>query len=197
MAQERIDDFIEMAKDYARAEKELEMQQWVFVSFERKDEYGNYIRLFSYDLPREVFERRRWVADWRNAKLICKYPKGNVRYSLSFYDRRLGKDEKMQKCLRELVSAKAQVSKMKRIISEYVSYHKEHDLFFNEDNDAELSMAREKLARKEAGVKAAEERLKNKIIELNSLSLQKVTRVTGRDETQDLPPIAPPIGANH
>lgn len=173
MAQESIDYFIQLAKDYAMAEKDLGIQQWVFVSFERKDEYGNYIRLFSYDLPREVFERRRWVADWRKAKLICRYPKGNVRYTLSFYDRRLGKNEEMQKCLRQLVSAKAQVTKMKRIISEYVSYHKDHDLFFDKDNDAELSRAREKLARKESGVKAAEERLKNKIMELNLLSLQK------------------------
>lgn len=33
MAQESIDDFIQMAKDYAKAEKDLEVQRWVFVSF--------------------------------------------------------------------------------------------------------------------------------------------------------------------
>ena len=38
MAQESIDYFIQMAKDYAKAEKDLEVQHWVFVNFERKDE---------------------------------------------------------------------------------------------------------------------------------------------------------------
>lgn len=42
MAQESIDYFIQMAKDYAKAEKELEVQHWVFVNFERKDESNNY-----------------------------------------------------------------------------------------------------------------------------------------------------------
>lgn len=45
MAQESIDYFIQMAKDYAKAEKELEVQHWVFVNFERKDESNNYVRL--------------------------------------------------------------------------------------------------------------------------------------------------------
>ena len=34
MAQERIDDFIQLAKDYAKAEKELEVQHWVFISID-------------------------------------------------------------------------------------------------------------------------------------------------------------------
>lgn len=166
MAQESIDDFIQLAKDYEKAEKDLGVQHWVFVTFERKDENNSYIRLFSYDLPREVYERRRWVADWRKAKLVCRYPKDNVRYTLSFYDRRLGKDTGLQKCLRSLVAAKAQVTKMKRTIERYVSYHKDHDIFFNEGSDSQLAIAREKLRTKEAGVRAAEERLKAKIEEL-------------------------------
>lgn len=174
MAQESIDDFIQLAKDYARAEKELGVQQWVFVSFERKDESSSYIRLFSYDLPREVYERRRWVADWRKAKLVCRYPKDNVRYTLSFYDRRLGKDTGLQECLRSLVAAKAQVTRMKRTIERYVSYHKDHDIFFNEDSDSQLAMAKEKLSKKEAGVRAAEKRLEGKIRELSENDIAMV-----------------------
>ena len=40
MAQERIDDFMQMAKDYAKAEKELGVQRWVYVSIEQKYENG-------------------------------------------------------------------------------------------------------------------------------------------------------------
>ena len=63
MAQERIDDFMQLAKDYAKAEKELEVQHWVFISIERTDGRCNYEHLFCYDLPREVYERRRWVIE--------------------------------------------------------------------------------------------------------------------------------------
>lgn len=110
MAQERVDDFFQMAKYYAKAEKDLGVQRWVFIGFERKDGY-NYIRLFSYDLPREVFERRRWVIEWRKARLVCQYPKDNVRYTLHFYDKRLGLDVRLNEDLNKLIAAKAQVKK--------------------------------------------------------------------------------------
>lgn len=163
MAQESIDDFIQMAKDYAKAEKDLDVQRWVFVSFERIDEQGNYVRLFSYDLPREIYDRKRWVMEWRKAKLVCKYPKGNVRYTLSFYDKRLGLDTRINEDLKRLLAAKAQVTRVRRKIEEYVSYNKVHNMFFDESTDADLLQAREKLAIKIANVRAAEERMKLKI----------------------------------
>lgn len=162
MAQESIDYFIQIAKDYVKAEKELEVQRWVFVSFERKDGYS-YIRLFSYDLPREVFERRRWVIEWRKARLVCQYPKDNVRYTLHFYDKRLGSDMRLNEDLNRLIAAKAQVTKVQRKIDEYVVYNKAHNLFFDESTDTDLLKAREKLATKIANVKSAEVRLKIKI----------------------------------
>ena len=78
MAQERIDDFMQLAKYYAKAEKELGVQHWVFITIELTDRNCNYVRLFSYDLPREVYERRRWVIEWRRSKFVCQYPKGDV-----------------------------------------------------------------------------------------------------------------------
>ena len=163
MAQECIDDFMQMAKDYAKAEKELEVQHWVFISIERTDGRCNYERLFSYDLPREVYERRRWVIEWRRAKLVCQYPKGNVRCYTSYYDKRLGMDTRLNEDLRRLISAKAQVTKVHRKIEEYVAYNRAHNLFFDENTDTDLKKAREKLVTKIANVKAAEERMKSKI----------------------------------
>lgn len=167
MAQESIDDFIQMAKDYAKAEKDLDVQRWVFVSFERIDEQGNYVRLFSYDLPREIYDRKRWVMEWRKAKLVCKYPKGNVRYTLSFYDKRLGLDMRMNEDLKRLIATKAQVTRTRRKIDEYVAYNKAHNLFFDENTDAYLLKAREKLAIKISNVQEAEKRLKLKIKQIN------------------------------
>ncbi len=162
MAQERVDDFFQMAKYYAKAEKDLGVQRWVFIGFERKDGY-NYIRLFSYDLPREVFERRRWVIEWRKARLVCQYPKDNVRYTLHFYDKRFGNNIQLNKDLNRLISAKAQVTKVQRNIDKYVAYNKAHNLFFDESTDVDLLKAREKLEAKIANVKEAEERMKLKI----------------------------------
>lgn len=163
MAQERIDDFIQKAKYYAEAEKELGVRHWVFITIERTDGHCNYERLFSYDLPREVYERRRWVIEWRRSKFVCQYPKGNVRCFSSYYDKRLGTDNRLNEDLRRLVAAKAQVTKARRKIDEYVAYNKANNMFFDESTDADLQKARKKLADKEAGVQAAEERLKSKI----------------------------------
>ena len=68
--QESMGDWFQMAKDYAKAEKELKIERWVYISIEYKDE-GKLepVRLFSYNLPREVYERRRWVIRWRLSKL--------------------------------------------------------------------------------------------------------------------------------
>lgn len=167
MAQEPIDDFIEIAKAYAKAEKDLGVQKWVFISIERTDGRCNFERLFCYDLPREVYERRRWVIEWRKAKLVCKYPKGNVRYTLSFYDKRLGLDMRMNEDLKRLIATKAQVTRTRRKIDEYVAYNKAHNLFFDENTDAYLLKAREKLAIKISNVQEAEKRLKLKIKQIN------------------------------
>lgn len=160
--QEKADDFFQMAKDYAKAEKELGVQRWVSISIEKADG-GNNERLFSYDLPREVYERRRWVIEWRKSRLVCRYPTGNVSVFYSYYDKRLGLNMRMNDDLKRLISAKAQVTKVQRKIDEYVAYNRANNMFFDEHTDAALQKAREKLSMRVADVQAAEERLKLKI----------------------------------
>lgn len=60
MAQERMDDWWEYAKELAKAERELQIGHWVRISIEYRDEAGDTVRLHSYDLPRELHERYRW-----------------------------------------------------------------------------------------------------------------------------------------
>lgn len=163
MAQEKISDFMQMAKDYAKAEKDLEVQKWVYISFERKDKNGKRVRIFHYDLPREIWERWEWVVKWRSAKLVCQYPKDDVQCYYSFYDKRLGNNPKLTEDLRTLISAKAQVTKIQRKIDEYVAYNKANNIFFDENTDTDLLKAREKLSVKIANVQDAEKRLKQKI----------------------------------
>lgn len=85
-----MDDWMEYAKELARAERELRIERWVFIFIECKDETGNPIRLHSYDLPRELHERYRWVVRWREARLQCLYPKRQINTYYSYYDKRTG-----------------------------------------------------------------------------------------------------------
>lgn len=158
-----MDEFMAMAKDYAKAEKELEVQHWAYIGIERLDDNGNRTLLCSYDLPRELYDRKRWVIRWRKARLQCKHPRDTINTYCSFYDKRLGNDAKVTADLRMLVSAKAQLSRARRKIDEYVAWHMVNDMFFDEKKDPDLMKAREKLAVKRAAVQAAEERLKIKI----------------------------------
>lgn len=48
MAQEQMDDWMEYARELARAERELRIERWVFISIECKYEAGNPVRLHSY-----------------------------------------------------------------------------------------------------------------------------------------------------
>lgn len=50
MAQERMDDWMEYARELARAERELRIERWVFISIECKDEAGNPVRLHFIDI---------------------------------------------------------------------------------------------------------------------------------------------------
>lgn len=163
MRQKNADDFIQMAKDFAKAERELGVQKWVSISIERMDNDRNREQIFNYDLPREVYERWEWVVNWRRVKLVCKYPKDHVHCYFSFYDKRLGNNPKFTSDLKTLTSAKAQVTRVQRKIDEYIAYNKANNLFFDESTDEDLLKARKKLVLKMANVKAAEERLKQKI----------------------------------
>lgn len=87
--QESMDDLFLMAKDLAKAERELKIEQWVEVTI-----YYGYaekqVSLYHYNLPREMYFRYQWVIRWRMAKLQCQYPKQIVSTSLYFYDKRSG-----------------------------------------------------------------------------------------------------------
>ena len=154
MADEGIYDYI---RRRAKAEKELEVERWAVITIESKERGV----LYRYNLPVHLTDRWAWVIRWREAKLICKYPKDNIqRYYSTYYNRKgiyMGYNEDF----RTLISAKAQVTKVENAIKSYLE-SKQGDLFFDEENDDTLIKARMKLAEKIANVEAAEKRMKEK-----------------------------------
>jgi len=61
-------DFMQYAKDLAKAERELKIEQWVSISLERKIPNGYNEKLYRYDIPRHMLDKWRWVIHWRQAK---------------------------------------------------------------------------------------------------------------------------------
>lgn len=156
-------EWMQYAKDMAKVEKELKIEQWVIISFYRTTERGEKVPLFKYDLPRKVADKYDWVIQWRRAKLICQFPKGNVTHTYCLYDKRSGEDYSFGSCLSSLASIKAQVTKMERRIKEYIEWQKQNNLFFNEQTDEMLNKAVTKLKIKKKNVQETETRLLQKV----------------------------------
>lgn len=158
--QESVNDLFQLAKDCAKAESELKIKKWVQITIEYNSavDHGP-VKLFVYDLPREVYERRRWVIRWRQARFQCQYPRQYVECYFHFYDRRSGESLGFDSCLSKLVSAKAQVTKAERVMHEYIEHSRRNNLFFNEETDEQLVKFRGKLKKKKDNVAECEKRL--------------------------------------
>lgn len=82
-----------MTQDAIYAEEKAEgIERWVFISIDkvpmRLDGSYNWYdhkRIYHYDLPRELYDRRKWVITWRIAKLQCQLPKSIIQAAYTFY----------------------------------------------------------------------------------------------------------------
>ncbi|WP_289193672.1 hypothetical protein [Bacteroides acidifaciens] len=145
MAQERMDDWMEYAREYAKAERELKIEKWVYISIEYRTKTRDRIVLYTYDLPRKLYERRSWIIRWRVARLQCLHPKEDIHPYFSYYDRRTGLSTGFDSALSKLSAAKAQITIAERKEKEYIEYQRANNLFFDETTDEQLVIFRRKL----------------------------------------------------
>ena len=143
-----MDDWMQDAKDLARAERELNIEHWVYITFEIRHEDGNREVLHKIDIPRDMLDRWRWLIEWRKAKFVCKSPRKTVMVYHCFYDKRTGLQTGFDFILGKVSAAKAQITKVERAIAQYIDYKKHNDLFFNIDTDEHLLKAYDKLEQK-------------------------------------------------
>lgn len=148
MARERTDDWMQMAKDLARAERELQIEHWVYITFEYRECDRSRVVLHKIDMPRRMLDRWRWLVEWRRAKYVCQYPRKGVQVYYCYYDKRTGLQTGFGSLLSCVAAAKAQITKVERKIEEYVSYMSGNDLFFDPTTDEKLRCAKKKLAQK-------------------------------------------------
>lgn len=155
MAQETMDDWMQYAKDLAKAERELKIEHWVYITFEIRDENRNREILHKIDLPRDMVDRWRWLIEWRRAKLICKYPRKQITVYHCAYDKRTGLQTGFNFLLSKVASTKVQITKVERKIAEYTTYMTQNDLFFNPQTDERLLKAKAKLEKKKSNYNEA------------------------------------------
>jgi len=147
--QEDMRDWMEEAKELAKAERELGIEKCVIISIEYQTNDNRRVVLFQYDLPREIYKRYDWVIRWRKARFQCLYPREMIWVYTSYYDKKTGLKTDFNSCLSKFASSKAQITIAKRREQEYLTYQKQNNLFFDESTDEDLVKFREKLKRKE------------------------------------------------
>jgi hypothetical protein len=131
------------------------------VSIGYRDERMETFTLHSYDLPRELMERYRWVIRWRTARLQCQHPRQSITTWYSYYDKRTGLKTGFDSCLSKLAAAKAQITKARRSREAYIAAQREkYPMFYNPATDPDLQKFDDKLARKEENCRMAEENLR-------------------------------------
>ena len=147
--QEDVSDWMEEAKELAKAERELQIDKWVIVSIEYRTKDCNQVVLYKYDLPRDLYEKYRWVVRWRQARFQCLYPRELIMIYHSYYDKRTRLRTDFDSSLSRLAASKAQITIAKRREQEYLSYQSQNNLFFDENTDEQLVKFRDKLKKKE------------------------------------------------
>lgn len=88
--QENMQSDMEYARELAKAERELKIKHWVYISIGYHTKDRKQVQLYRYDLPRDMEKRYRWVIRWRIARLQCQYPREHVKTDYSYYDKRTG-----------------------------------------------------------------------------------------------------------
>lgn len=180
--QESLRDYSLMAKEIARQEKSLGIEHWDGISIEREgNKAGEYVRLYHYDLPRQLAEKYDWVIRWRAARLQCQYPRYCVRIYHCPYKKVMGVNIGMQKDIDTFVAAKAQYTKQQRILDNYISEQKATNMFFSEGTDQEVVRIKAKLAVKKENIEQAEARLIAKVEQYN----KSITKYEKRQNDKD------------
>lgn len=155
MAQENMDDWMQYAKDLAKAERELKIEHWVYITFEIRHQDGHREVLHKIDLPRDMVDRWQWLIEWRRAKLVCKYPRKRIAVYHCAYDKRTGLQTGFNFLLTKVASAKAQITKVERVIAQYIQDETQNNLFFDANTDERLLKANDKLEKKKSNYNEA------------------------------------------
>lgn len=163
--QEKVSEWMTLAKAYDKAEKEMGVIPYVIVSLRnrRTDK-----ELYKYNLPRDIYWRRSWVIEWRTARLLCEYPRDGINRILSFYDKKTGLEYGFGSLLGKLSSAKAQRTLAAKALDDYIDSRR-GDMFFDETEDIVVDRMRRKIESYSRKIAVIENEIKSRVEQLNSM----------------------------
>lgn len=158
-------------KDQAQAERSLEIIPYVSISFglRKRDAYEEHV-LHSFEMPRSMLDRWRWLIRWREARFQCQYPRDHVRSTYCYYDKKSGLSLGWNSLLSRLSATKAQVTKIERVISEYIDFQKQNNLFFDEQTDEVLRKAYRKLEQKRWNLRNLQREVQQEVESVRKIS---------------------------
>lgn len=139
--QESVAGWQELAKAYAKAERELEIKHYFHVEFRKKETQE---LVYTYDLPRDMYFDKYWIIRWRLARLICQYPKDDITEYIIPYDKTTGLKVGFNSCLTRLAAIKAQITMLENERADYIS-SQQMQLFFDINTDSHLLRIAEKI----------------------------------------------------
>ena len=162
-----IPDFLQEAKELAKAEKELGIVHWIRTTIGYRDD-GVFHQLYQYDFPQESRDRYNWIIRWRKARLQCQFPRQYIDHHQARYDKNTELRTDFKSCLGSLAASKAQITKAKRSREAHVAFMREkYSLFCDPQTgellipDPELEKFDRKLAKKEENYLLMEESIRN------------------------------------
>lgn len=160
--QESVSDWMALAKAYDKAEKEQKVEPYVIVSLCNKRTREE---LYRYDIPREMLYSKRWVINWREARLICQNPKDGITRYVSFYDKTTGLSFGFGSLISKLTSAKANATIAENKLQEYRE-RQQGNMFFDEASDEIVLKFKAKISAYRAKAAEIEEEIKAKVQEM-------------------------------
>lgn len=159
-------EYLQYAKARAKAERELEIEQWVHISIERGTGSQCAV-LHTYDMPVSMLARWSWVINWRIAHHVCECPKEPVNSYYGYEYRYKGERVGWQEDIKRLIAAKTLHTKRLRAVEAYIA-SQQGNMFFDPATDEELLKAQAKLKQAEAAIEAAHERMKAKFNDIKN-----------------------------
>lgn len=136
--------------------KEMRVEPWVYITIETPLNGVARNIFHHYDLPREMYEKYNWVIRWRVAKIQCQHPRKRIIPYYCFYNKKIGKGVKINELQSKIIAAKAQITRQRNRVNEYLEYNRQNNMFFDEATDEQLIKINVKFQTKEANLKALE-----------------------------------------
>lgn len=160
MAQEI--DFKQDFNDYEEAwkflKKSVKHEDYVGVSigYYRKDssyidriDGKAWVKLYSYDLPRAMYERWQWVVEWRVAKCKCQHPREDITSTTCYYDKKTGDNEEALAMLNQMHNHLVQLLRKTRQLED-LKEQQTKQLFLLDYDDQQIVKLQKEIERRKS-----------------------------------------------